>query len=202
MERNKDGGDTLDLHVKRRLVELKTLIGEIECRIENFETSRQSIRDAKEDAEKLGLLGEVRLLSKEVINICLSEYKHWVVKGQVDKALAAHMSAAVALSSTYKSMDDYDAKALKDDIFASGVPNLWNLGTYYHRQGNANLLAGLPKYEVLPNWETAIKCYLNVQKLYKISIFLGANVSDSFFNQAQCQIRDITDAKHKLLSEY
>ncbi len=198
MEHQTEQKESEEFSIKKRLIELKAIISSVECRMKDFDASRHTLESARENAERLQLSGMVSFLSKEIIHICFKEFKHWLISGDVENAIQAHLSAAILLSSSCKSIDGEDLARIKSKIFASGIPKVWDIGTYHHRQGNAYLLAGSPSYEVAKHWETAIKCYANVQKLHEIGLSIGAQVPENYCEQAQVQISEIISAKSRL----
>lgn len=198
MEHQNEQNESEEFSIKKKLLELKAIISSAECRMKDFDASRQTLESARANAESLELSGTVNFLSKEIVNICLKEFKHWLIRGDIENAIQAHLSAAILLSSSCKSMDEQDLANMKSKIFSSGIPKVWDIGTYHHRQGNAYLLAGSPTYEVAKHWEIAVKCYASVQKLYDIGVSMGAQVPENYCEQAQIQISDIISAKSRL----
>jgi len=190
--------EPLERFIRKKLVELKAVMGSMECRMNDFNAAMQTMESARNDALRSELTGTVNFLSKEMISICFKEFKHWIISGEVEKAVKAHMNAAIILSSSCKSIDEQDSAYFKGRVFSEGAVKLWDIGTYHHRQGNAYLLAGSPAYEVAKHWEIAVKCYANVQKLHEIGISIGAQVPVNYCEQAQAQISDIISAKSRL----
>jgi hypothetical protein len=184
--------------VRKKLIELKTIISSVERRLCDFQDATGTLQEALQDAASNEFSESVQLLSKELIITCLHESKHWIRLGNVDKALQAHLAAALAFFTSKDALLPADARHLEQELFTAGIPRLWELGTYYHRQGNVNLLTGTAHYEILSSWDFALHCYQSVTKLCELANFADIRVHSTFSTQASSQMQDILCAKSKL----